>query len=93
MLSLEYFMYVISGSLCNNPVGGGEWCGTNIQRGGRHSNSLVSLLRCNHELPWWFSGGESSCQCRRHGFNPWSGRIPLAMGHQSPRATAVEPVL
>ena len=21
-------------------------------------------------LPWWFSGKESSCQCRKHGFNP-----------------------
>ena len=23
-------------------------------------------------LPWWSSGGESACQCRGHGFNPWS---------------------
>ena len=22
-------------------------------------------------LPWWFSGKESTCQCRRHGFDPW----------------------
>ena len=22
-------------------------------------------------LPWWLSGKESTCQCRRHGFNPW----------------------
>ena len=21
-------------------------------------------------LPWWLSGKESACQCRRHGFNP-----------------------
>ena len=21
-------------------------------------------------LPWWLSGKESTCQCRRHGFNP-----------------------
>ena len=25
-------------------------------------------------LSWWFSGKEFTCQCRRHGFNPWSGR-------------------
>ena len=22
------------------------------------------------ELPWWFSGKESACQCRRRRFNP-----------------------
>ena len=29
-------------------------------------------------LPWWHSGWESACQCGGHGFEPWSGRIPLA---------------
>ena len=28
-------------------------------------------------LPWWLSGKEPACQCRRHGFNPWAGKIPL----------------
>ena len=27
-------------------------------------------------LPWWFGGKESACKCRRHGFNPWVGKIP-----------------
>ena len=27
-------------------------------------------------LPWWFNGKESVCQCRRHRFNPWVGKIP-----------------
>ena len=27
-------------------------------------------------LPWWLSGKESTCQCRRHGFDPWVGKIP-----------------
>ena len=31
-------------------------------------------------LPWWFNGKESACQCRRHRFDPWSGRIPQALG-------------
>ena len=26
-------------------------------------------------LPWWLSGKESACQCRRRGFNPWVGQI------------------
>ena len=27
-------------------------------------------------LPWWLSGKEFTCQCRRLGFNPWVGKIP-----------------
>ena len=27
-------------------------------------------------LPWWLSGKESPCQCRRCGFDPWSGISP-----------------
>ena len=27
-------------------------------------------------LPQWLSGKESTCQCRRHGFDPWVGKIP-----------------
>ena len=29
-------------------------------------------------LPWWLSGKEFSCQCRRYGFDPRSGEIPHA---------------
>ena len=33
---------------------------------------------CNNalRLPWWLSGKESACQCRRCGFNPWVGKMP-----------------
>ena len=27
-------------------------------------------------LPWWLSGKEPTCQCRRRGSNPWVGKIP-----------------
>ena len=27
-------------------------------------------------LPWWFSGKESACQCRRCRFNPWVRKTP-----------------
>ena len=27
-------------------------------------------------LPWWLSGKESTCQCRRHRFDPWVMKIP-----------------
>ena len=30
-------------------------------------------------LPWWRSGRESACQCRGHGLEPWSGKIPHAV--------------
>ena len=42
-------------------------------------------------LPWWRSGWESACQCRGHGFEPWSGKIPHAAEQQSPWATTTEP--
>ena len=43
-------------------------------------------------LPWWRSGWESACQCRGHGFEPWSGRIPHAAEQLGPWATITEPV-
>ena len=42
-------------------------------------------------LPWWRSGWESACQCRGHGFEPWSGKIPHAVEQLSPCATITEP--
>ena len=30
-------------------------------------------------LPWWLSGEESTYQCRRHGSDPWSGKIPVLL--------------
>ena len=44
-------------------------------------------------LPWWLSGKESASQCRRHGFDPWSGKIPRAAEQRSPQATTAEPEL
>ena len=51
-------------------------------------------------LPWWLSSKESACQCRRHEFNPWSRKIPHAVGQLnlcaatteacSPRARALQ---
>ena len=43
-------------------------------------------------LPWWLSGEEPTCQCRRHEFYPWSGMIPGA-ADQSPCIITAEPVL
>ena len=43
-------------------------------------------------LPWGFPGKEPTCRCRRHGFEPWSGKIPRATEQLSPWATATESV-
>ena len=42
-------------------------------------------------LPCWRSGWESACQCRGHGFEPWSGKIPHAAEQLGPWATTTEP--
>ena len=26
---------------------------------------------------WWLNGKEPICQCKRHGFDPWVGKLPL----------------
>ena len=47
-------------------------------------NNKIGLL-------WWRSGWESACQCRGHGFEPWSGKIPHAAEQLGPWATITEP--
>ena len=42
-------------------------------------------------LPWWRCGCESACQCRGHGFEPWSGGIPRAAEQLGSCATTTEP--
>ena len=53
---------------------------------------LLCLKEALEGLPWWFSDWESTCQCRGHGFNPWSRKIPHDMQQLSPCATITEPV-
>ena len=65
---------------------------------------LVSWGCCNKltQTAWFkradldFPGGtvdkESACQCRVHGFDPWSEKIPRAMEQLSPCAATKEPV-
>ena len=55
--------------------------------------NLVQALKKSGELLWWHSGQKSTCQCRGHGFNPWSGKIPHAAEKLSPCVTTTEPAL
>ena len=36
-----------------------------------------------NQLPWWQSGKESACQCRRYRFDPWIRNI-LGEGNGNP---------
>ena len=47
-------------------------------------------------LPWWLSGKEFTCQCRRHRFDPWARKIPHVSKQLIPllnSTTTTEPVL
>ena len=70
----------------------------------KHLTNLEGFLKCLFQatedlrlikkragLPWWRSGWESACQCRGHGFEPWSGKIPHAVEQLGPWATTTEP--
>ena len=43
------------------------------------THCLFSPPRLKEELGllWWLSGKEPTCRCRRWGFHPWVGKIPL----------------
>ena len=57
---------------------------------GKNFNYKLNVFKgYRTELPRWSSGWESTCQCRGHGFNPWSGRIPHATRQPSPCTTTM----
>ena len=46
--------------------------------------SLVYKEHTRWGVPWWLSGKESVCQCRRHRFNLWSRKISHGLGATKP---------
>ena len=54
------------------------------------TEKLILKFMCG--LPWWLSGKESACQCRRHRFDPQSGKILHAM-QQLSLCKTIDPVL
>ena len=37
---------------------------------------LLKTCYSHYRLPWWPGSKEFTCQCRRHGFDPWVRKIP-----------------
>ena len=62
-----------------------------LQGHGVTRNSKKLTLNLTAGFPWWRSGWESACQCRGHGFEPWSGKIPHVAERLGPWATTTEP--
>ena len=59
----------------------------------KNNLKLCEGIKISIGFPWWLKGKESACQCRRHGFNPWSGKFPHAVEQLSPQVTITETVL
>ena len=49
---------------------------TQWEETGRRNKGL-GIRNRGCRIPWWLGGEESASQCRRHGFDPWSGRIRM----------------
>ena len=73
--------------LCSPNAGGLS----SIPGWGTRSRMHAATKRSRVGLPQWRSGWESACQCREHGFEPWSGKIPHATEQLGPWATITEP--
>ena len=56
----------------------------------KKKKSWNPILKSERGILWWLSGREA-CQFRRHGFDPWSRKIPRASGQLSGCATTTEP--
>ena len=37
---------------------------------------MFPIFKGRYGLPFWLNGKESTCQCRKHGSNPWVVKIP-----------------
>ena len=63
-------------SCLENPMERGAWQGTVhvIVRVGH--DLALSVCLSFYGLPWWFSGKEPACQCRRHRCDTWVRKIP-----------------
>ena len=68
------------------------------EKGKRSGSSHVFITQhlkgvVTRGLPWWLSGKESACQCRRNRFDPWFGKILHAAEQLSQCTKITEPTL
>ena len=52
---------------------------TSVDLASRRRDLFIPEFQGSHfgyGFPWWLSGKESPCQCRRCWFDPWVGKIP-----------------
>ena len=47
-----------------------------VREFGTSMSTLLYFKWMTNKVPRWLSGKESACQCRRHEFNPWVGKMP-----------------
>ena len=45
---------------------------------------VVLVVLVELQLPWWLSGKESTCQCRKNEFDPWVRKIPWRRARPTP---------
>ena len=57
-----------------------------------YRDGCVNTFKVNPGLPLWLSGKKSACQCRRHGFDPWSRKNSHAVEQLNPCAKNIKPV-
>ena len=60
-----------------------KWCGPHNWRSPELREAELRIC-LTLRLPWWSSDSESTCQCRRHGFNLWLGKILHAADQLNP---------
>ena len=53
----------------------------------------LEIFKKNTRFPWWLSDKEPTCQCRKHRFSSWSGKIPYGAEQLNPCTATTEPVL
>ena len=58
-----------------------------------HHGIFLTIKITSVGLPLWLSGKDPTCQCRRHRFDPWSGKISQATEQRNPCATTTEPMV
>ena len=74
-----------------SPCSHQSWTG--LKWPGTAQQMALTIRKRTGGLPWWLSGKQFACQCRKHGFNPWSGKIPHISGLLSLCSRAQEPQL